>query len=65
MKIWYDQRTTRKEFSNDPTASIAEIYDIFQKKMVTVQSDLQNLKAMLEDQNQVIVINYLVFWYIL
>eukprot|EP01041_Mallomonas_annulata_P011068 gene11068-23132_t len=43
--------TMRKEFSNDPTAAIAEISDVFQSKMVAIQGDLQTLKRMLESQN--------------
>lgn len=48
-------RTAKKEFSNDPTTAIAEISEVFQVKMVSIQNELQQLKRMLEDQNKFLV----------
>lgn len=38
-----------KGFSNDPTAAIAEISDLFQKRVSSVKSDMDNLKRLLEN----------------
>ena len=52
MKSYSLYRSTRKEFSNDPAVEIAEISDLFQLKMVSIQNDLQILKQMYEDSSR-------------
>jgi hypothetical protein len=36
----------RKEFSNDPTAAMSEISDLFQKKVTGIKSDMDQLKRL-------------------
>jgi len=38
----------RKEFSNDPTAAMSEISDLFQRKVTAVKSDMEQLKRLSE-----------------
>jgi len=38
----------RKEFSNDPTAAMSEISDLFQRKVTSVKSDMEQLKRLSE-----------------
>lgn len=41
----------RKEFSNDPTSDMAEISDLFQKKVTVIKGDMEQLKQLSDTGN--------------
>ena len=48
---WYD-RTSRKEFSNDPTTAMTNLSESFEMRMSAAQIDLHALKKAIDDNRQ-------------